>query len=55
VATICADGSSLSPGLIYQGQTNSIQDTWLDGFDDKRTFCLLYIFPKWLDELGAWL
>lgn len=36
IANICADGTFLSPGLIYQGQTNTIQDTWLDGFKDQE-------------------
>ena len=27
IATICADGSSLSPGLIYKAQTSDIQDS----------------------------
>jgi DDE superfamily endonuclease/Tc5 transposase DNA-binding domain len=34
IAAICADGSSLPPSLIYQGQSYDLQDTWLDGFDD---------------------
>jgi hypothetical protein len=29
LATICADGSHLSPGLIYQAISSNIQDTWL--------------------------
>jgi DDE superfamily endonuclease len=34
IAAICADGSSLPPSLIYQGQSYDLQDTWLDDFDD---------------------
>ena len=58
VATICADGSSLSPGLIYQGQTNSIQNTWLDGFDDEEHSAFFTSSPNgWTStELGFdWL
>ena len=29
IAAICADGSALSPGLIYQATTGLIQDSWL--------------------------
>jgi hypothetical protein len=33
IACICADGSSLSPGLIYQAVSGNIQDSWLQDFD----------------------
>jgi hypothetical protein len=33
IAAICADGTSLSPALIYAGESEHLQDTWLDGFD----------------------
>jgi hypothetical protein len=33
IACICADGSHLDPSLIYQGQSGSIQNSWLQGFD----------------------
>ena len=36
IATICADGTSLSPGLIYKASTGNIQDTWLQDFDTQR-------------------
>jgi hypothetical protein len=29
VACICADGSTLSPMLIYQAVSGDVQDTWL--------------------------
>ena len=29
LATICADGITLSPGLIYQAVSGNIQDSWL--------------------------
>ena len=29
IVVICADGSTLSPGLIYQATTGLIQDSWL--------------------------
>jgi hypothetical protein len=35
IASICADGSSLPPALIYQGETYDLRDTWLDDFDDS--------------------
>lgn len=41
VATICADGTSLSPGLIYQGQPNTIQDTWLEGVNEEEHLAFL--------------
>ena len=36
VASICADGDSLAPALIYQGASHDLQDTWLDDFDHVR-------------------
>lgn len=35
IACICADGSALSPGLIYQATTGNIQDSWLQDFDPQ--------------------
>jgi hypothetical protein len=29
LATICADGSSLPPALIYKAVSGNLQDTWL--------------------------
>jgi DDE superfamily endonuclease len=36
IASICADGLSLAPTLIYQGASHDLQDTWLDDFDHVR-------------------
>ena len=33
IACICADGTSLTPALIYQAVSGNIQDTWLQDFD----------------------
>jgi hypothetical protein len=35
IATICADGSRIPSGLIYQSETGLIQDTWLNNFDEN--------------------
>ena len=32
LATICADGSYLSPALIYKSESNQLQDSWLNAF-----------------------
>jgi hypothetical protein len=58
IACICADGSSLPPGLIYQAVSGDIQDTWLQDFDPKLHDCFFASSPSgWTnDELGfAWL
>lgn len=39
IACICADGSSLSPGLIYQSSASNIQDTWLQDFNPEDHNC----------------
>lgn len=36
LATICADGSHLSPGLIYKALTGNLQDTWLQDFEPQQ-------------------
>jgi hypothetical protein len=36
MATICADGSRIPPGLIYQSEAGLIQDTWLEDFDENE-------------------
>jgi hypothetical protein len=40
IACICADGTALSPALIYQSQSGHIQDSWLQDFypEKDRTF-----------------
>jgi hypothetical protein len=30
LACICADGTSLSPALIYKGAANELQDSWVE-------------------------
>tara|TARA_R110002003_G_scaffold410_1_gene19556 strand:+ start:3648 stop:5516 length:1869 start_codon:yes stop_codon:yes gene_type:complete len=36
IACICADGSALTPTLIYQAQHGAVQDTWLQDFDASQ-------------------
>ena len=58
VAMICADGTSLSPGLIYQAVSGNIQDSWLQDFDPKTHSCFFASSPSgWTnDKLGyEWL
>jgi hypothetical protein len=58
IGCICADGSTLSPGLIYQAVSGKIQDTWLQDYDPKEQNCFFASSPSgWTnDELGyAWL
>lgn len=40
IACTCADGTSLTPALIYQAQSGAIQDTWLQDFklEQHRAF-----------------
>lgn len=58
VATICADGTSLSPTLIYKAVSSNLRDTWLDDFEPSRQSCYFTSLPNgWTsDELGySWL
>jgi hypothetical protein len=54
LAAICADGSTLSPSLIYQGVSGNLQDTWLDEFELDEHSCFFTSSPSgWTnDELG---
>ncbi|HEV7738334.1 MAG TPA: transposase [Chlamydiales bacterium] len=58
IPTICADGTSLPPALIYQALTGNIQDTWLQDFDSTKHAAFFASSPSgWTnDELGyQWL
>jgi hypothetical protein len=58
ITCICADGSSLSPSLIYQAVSGKIQNTWLQDFKAEDHKCFFASSrPVWTnDELGfAWL
>ncbi|KAF4287008.1 hypothetical protein CNMCM8689_001357 [Aspergillus fumigatus] len=58
IACICADGTSLPPGLIYQAISGDIQDSWLQDFDPEQHGCFFASSPSgWTnDKLGlAWL
>ena len=58
IAAICADGSALSPGLIYQATTGLIQDSWLQDFNPNTQSCFFASSPSgWTNnKLGfQWL
>ena len=58
VATICADGNSLLPALIYKAVSGDLQDTWLQDYDPDEHPCWFVSSPNgWTsDEPGlSWL
>ena len=58
LATICADGSTLPPALIYQGNSYDLQDTWLEDYDCSSDEAYFAVSKKgWTnEELGlSWL
>jgi hypothetical protein len=58
IATICADGSSLPPALIYKATSGDLQDSWLQDYDPQEHPCWFASSPNgWTsDELGlSWL
>lgn len=58
IACICADGSALTPALIYQAQSGDIQDSWLQDFDPQHHETFFAASPSgWTsNDLGlAWL
>jgi hypothetical protein len=58
LAAICADGTAIPPALIYQGESNELQDTWLKDFDSSYEEAYFAVSKKgWTnEELGlSWL
>jgi hypothetical protein len=58
IACICADGSYLTPSLIYQAASGNIQDSWLQDFDPTEHKAFFVSSPSgWTNnQLGlAWL
>jgi hypothetical protein len=58
LATICADGSSLPPALIYKAVSGDLQDSWLKDYDPDEHPCWFASSPNgWTsNELGlSWL
>jgi hypothetical protein len=45
VVTICGDGATLPPLLIYDSTSGSIQDSWVQL---SRTQRLVHVFCQWL-------
>ena len=58
LAAICANGTSLPPALIYQGDFYDLQDTWLEDYDHSSDEAYFAVSKKgWTNEnLGlSWL
>ena len=58
LVTIYADGTALPPGIIYQGNTYYLQDTWLEDYDHSSEEAYFAVSKKgWTnEELGLfWL
>lgn len=52
IAAICADGTALSPSLIYQATTGLIQDSWLQNFDPSKHYCFFASSPSgWTNDI----
>jgi len=58
LACISADGSAIPPGLIYQGESKDMMDTWLHDFDHSKDSAWFTVSERgWTDNsIGlAWL
>ena len=58
LACVCADGTALTPALIYQAASGKLQDSWLQDFNDSKDKCFFASSKTgWTsNELGlAWL
>jgi hypothetical protein len=38
LACICADGTTLPPALIYQGESHDLQDTWVEDLGNEIAY-----------------
>jgi hypothetical protein len=54
LAAICADGSTLSPGIIFTGKPNGLQQSWLEDLDVGKDSVFATATPSgWSnDEVG---
>jgi uncharacterized protein YndB with AHSA1/START domain len=58
LATVCADGTALPPGIIYQSDNSTLQAPWVAEIDTKKHDCFISSsLSGWTNnELGlAWL
>jgi hypothetical protein len=57
LACICADRSALNPALIYQSDSGSIQDTWLQALRPEDRVYISSSPSGWINnDIGlAWL
>jgi hypothetical protein len=58
LASICADGTTLPPGIMYDGKNENIRDTWVDEIsEEKHQVFITSSDSGWTnDDLGlAWL
>jgi uncharacterized protein YndB with AHSA1/START domain len=58
LATVCADGTALPPGIIYQSDNSTLQAPWVAAIDTEKHDCFISSSPSgWTNkELGlAWL
>ena len=58
LASVCADGSALPPGLIFSGKDNTIQSSWVEDIEPGKHSVFVTATPSgWTnDEVGlAWL
>jgi hypothetical protein len=58
LATVCADGTALPPGIIYQSDNSTLQAPWVAEIDTEKHNCFISSSPSgWTNnELGlVWL
>lgn len=56
LASICADGTALDPGLIYSSDASTIQSSWVEEIDQKGVFITASTTGWSNNDLGvAWL
>ena len=50
LACICADGTALSPALIYQGVSNDLQSSWIDDLDEQDQAYFTVSSNEWINN-----
>jgi hypothetical protein len=49
LACICADGTALPPGLVFEGLHGNIRDTWVEGIHSGNSH-ICHLITDWMEQ-----
>ena len=50
LACICADGTALSPSLIFQSAAGALRSSWVEAIEEEKHSVFRRLFSFWLDK-----